>query len=237
MRNDKILIVDDDPAIRRLIWKSLQATGILIYQSESVEKTLDIMSRVQFDLFLLDITLDYENDGFHLAQMIRETDPIVPILFLSGKTSENDIIAGLEMGADQYITKPFSPNLLKAQILATLNRGKVIRKQSRHPQTVEIEVGDFRFDKSRYQLFKKDQLIKLSSKETQFMQFFLENPDQVFSKEQIYQSVWDDGVLDNNTIMVFINHLRNKIEDDPKNARYLRTIWGIGYTFIPDGED
>lgn len=85
MRKGKILVVDDDPAIRRLIWKSLQSTGILIYQSDSVERTVDILSRIEFDLFLLDVSLEHENDGYHLAQIIREQDPIVPIFFLSGK--------------------------------------------------------------------------------------------------------------------------------------------------------
>lgn len=81
MRKEKILVVDDDPAIRRLIWKSLQSTGILIYQSDSVERTVDILSRIEFDLFLLDVSLEHENDGYHLAQIIREQDPIVPIFF------------------------------------------------------------------------------------------------------------------------------------------------------------
>ena len=114
MRDEKILIVDDDPAIRRLIWKSLQSTGILIYQTDSVEKTIAINSRVSFDLFLLDISLEHENDGYHLAQLIREENPTVPIVFLSGKSDEKDMINGYEIGADHYITKPFSPALLKA---------------------------------------------------------------------------------------------------------------------------
>ncbi|MCI1902461.1 response regulator transcription factor [Enterococcus hirae] len=236
MRDEKILVVDDDPAIRRLIWKSLQSTGILIYQSDSIEKTLDIMSRVKFDLFLLDISLEHEKDGYHLAQMIREQDPLIPIIFLSGKKSEEDIITGLETGADYYMTKPFSPALLKAQVVATLDRAQVIHAQQQKRPTNEIKVGDFRFDKVRYQLFKKEQLIHLSSKEMQLMQFFMENPDQVFSKEQIYRSVWNDGKVDANTIMVFINYLRNKIEDNPKEAKYLKTIWGVGYTFLPSGK-
>lgn len=235
MRNEKILVVDDDPAIRRLIWKSLQSTGILIYQSDSVEKTIDIMQRVKFDLFLLDISLEHENDGYHLAQLIREEDKVVPIVFLSGKKNEDEIIAGLEVGADYYLTKPFLPNVLKAQVVATLDRGKVIRSQVKEKKRSEITAGDFYFDQSRYQLYKKDKPIKLSSKEIKLMQFFLENPDQVFSKEQIYSSVWEDGEYDANTIMVFMNHLRNKIEEDPKNARYLKTVWGIGYTFLPTG--
>jgi DNA-binding response OmpR family regulator len=232
MRNEKILVVDDDPAIRRLIWKSLQATGILIYQSDSVEKTLDIMSRITFDLFLLDVSLEYENDGYHLAQMIREKDQVVPILFLSGKKSENDIINGLETGADYYLTKPFSPKLLKAQVVNTLERSKTITSAPKEAATTELVAGIFRFDKVRYQFFKNNQLIPLSAKEIQLMQFFMENTDQVFSKEQIYNQVWD-GDYDANTIMVFINHLRNKIEDNPKKAKYLKTVWGIGYTFLP----
>lgn len=235
LRDEKILIVDDDPAIRRLIWKSLQATGILVYQSDSVESALDIISRIQFDLFLLDISLEYENDGYHLAQQIRTQNKIVPIVFLSGKKNEADIINGLEVGADLYITKPFSPNLLKAQVLGLLDRGKQIREFKEVTKKNELIVGDFRFDKNKYQLYKKEQLVKLSSKELELMLFFLENPDQVFSKEQIYHSVWHSGELDTNTIMVFINHLRNKIEDNPKEVRYIRTIWGLGYTFIPDG--
>jgi DNA-binding response OmpR family regulator len=94
----------------------------------------------------------------------------------------------------------------------------------------------FRFDQKRYQFFKNDQPIKLSSKEIMLMRFFMENPDQVFSKEQIYSNVWQDGQFDANTVMVFINHLRNKIEDEPKQARFLKTVWGIGYTFLPEGD-
>ena len=166
----KILVVDDDPAIRRLIWKSLQSTGILIYQSDSVEKTVDIMTRVKFDLFLLDISLEHENDGYYLAQIIREEDPLVPIIFLSGKKKE-DIITGLEMGGDYYITKPFLPNLLRAQVTVTLDRGQVIKEHRALSKESKIMIGDFCFDKSRYQLYKKEEPIKLSSKETKLMQF------------------------------------------------------------------
>lgn len=214
MRTEKILVVDDDAAVRRLIWKALQSTGILIYQSESIEKTKDIVSRVTFDLFILDDNLEHDSDGYYLVQMIREKYPLVPIIFFSSKKEEEDIIAALEMGVDSYITKPFSLNVYKKE---------------------ELQVGDFRFDYGRYQLFKKDLPISLSSKEVQLIQFFLENPEQVFSKEQIYSSVWGTGDVDANTIMVFINRLRSKLEENPKEPCYLRTVWGIGYTFTPDG--
>ena len=140
------------------------------------------------------------------------------------------------MGGDYYITKPFLPNLLRAQVTVTLDRGASYQKSIvPFQKESKIMIGDFCFDKSRYQLYKKEEPIKLSSKETKLMQFFIENPDQVFSKEQIYQSVWNGSELDANTVMVFINHLRNKIEDDPKQARYIKTVWGLGYTFLPDG--
>ena len=142
----------------------------------------------------------------------------------------------MEVGADYYLTKPFSPNILKTQVITTLDRGKLIRDQTRKNSDKEIVKSNFRLDKLRYQFFKNEKLIKLSSKEIKLMQFFMENSDQVFSKEQIYSNVCDDGKFDANTIMVFINHLRNKIEDDTKNVRYLKTVWGIGYTFIPEGE-
>lgn len=235
MHSKKVLVVDDDPAIRRLIWKSLQSTGILIYQSDSIEKTLDIMTRVSFDLFLLDISLEYENDGYHLAQLIRNEQSVTPIIFISGRKSENDIITGLETGADYYITKPFSPNVLRAQIVSTLGRFETLTSQKTPKNESIIEIGDFRFDKKQYQLQKKGVNISLSSKEVQLMQFFMENPNQVFSKGQIYATVWNSAEMDSNVIMVYINYLRNIIEDVPKKPKYLKTVWGIGYTFSPDG--
>lgn len=236
MRNEKILVVDDDSAIRRLIWKSLQSTGLLIYQSDSVEKTLDIMERVTFQLFLLDVSLENENDGYHLAQLIRERQPLTPILFVSGKKSEQDIITGLEAGGDYYISKPFVPNVLRAQVISTLNRTEQLLTINHKKEENILKEGIFSFDKSQYKFSKKQELIEMTSKETMMMLFFMENPDQVFSKEQIYASVWSDGELDKNLITVYINYLRNKIEDDPKKPVYLQTVWGIGYLFNPNGQ-
>lgn len=113
---------------------------------------------------------------------------------------------------------------------------KMIQSKETNKNNRIIKIGDFRFDKNLYQLEKKGQPISLSSKEVQLMLFFMENPNQVFSKEQIYANVWSDGEMDNNLIMVYISHLRNKIEDESKKPRYLKTVWGIGYTFSPDGE-
>ncbi len=154
MRAEKILIVDDDPAIRRLIWKSLQSTGILIYQTDSVEKRLRSILVSALIFFLLDISLEHENDGYHLAQLIREENPTVPIVFLSGKSDEKDMINGYEIGADHYITKPFSPALLKAQIVSILDRRNVLREKGIAKPEGDLCSGMFRFDQKRYQFSK-----------------------------------------------------------------------------------
>lgn len=237
LRNEKILVVDDDPAIRRLIWKSLQSTGLLIYQSDSIEKTLEIIERVDFHLFLLDVSLEHENDGFHLAQLIREQQPLTPILFVSGKKSEQDIVTGLESGGDYYILKPFVPNVLRAQVINTLNRTEQLLTSSLKKEEQLIVEGIFSFDKTQYRFCKQDKIVDMTSKEIMMMRFFMENPNQVFSKEQIYANVWSDGEIDKNLITVYINYLRNKIEDNPKKPVFLQTIWGIGYSFNPDGSD
>ncbi|MFD1900176.1 response regulator transcription factor [Enterococcus termitis] len=237
MRNEKILVVDDDPAIRRLIWKSLQSTGLLVYQSDTIEKTIDIMQRVDFQLFLLDVSLEHENDGYHLAQLIREHQPLTPIIFVSGKKSEQDIISGLESGGDVYLSKPFAPNVLRAQVISTLNRTEQLLTLREHREEARLTEGIFSFDRHQYQFSKNGEVVNMTSKEIMMILFFMENPQQVFSKEQIYANVWNDGEIDKNLITVYINYLRNKIEDDPKKPKYLQTVWGIGYLFNPEGKE
>jgi DNA-binding response OmpR family regulator len=237
LRNEKILVVDDDPAIRRLIWKSLQSTGLLVYQSDTLEKTLEIMKRVDFQLFLLDVSLEHENDGYHLAQLIREYQPLTPIIFVSGKKSEQDIISGLESGGDVYLAKPFAPNVLRAQVISTLDRTEQLLLSNKHKEEAIVMEGIFSFDKNQYQFSKNGEIVTMTSKEIMMILFFMENPHQVFSKEQIYANVWSDGDMDKNLITVYINYLRNKIEDDPKKPKYLQTVWGIGYLFNPEGAE
>lgn len=240
MRNEQILVVDDDPAIRRSVWRCLQSTGILIYQAETIEKSLEMIKKIKFDLFLLDIMLMNDNDGYHLARLIRQEEEITPIIFISGRKKEHDIIKGLETGADYYITKPFSPSVLRAQVLNTLDRNQTIKQRIDLDDDVILVQGPFVFDKKKYHLKKNNLGIELSAKEKLLMKFFMENPNQVFSKQQIYENVWlkskeSDSDSDLNLVMVYMNYLRNKIEENPKKPRYLKTVWGIGYSFEPDG--
>lgn len=236
VRTEKILVVDKDPELRRQIWKCLQPTGILIYQSDSVEKTLDIMTRVDFQLFLIDSELEYEKDGFHLVQMIREHDTVTPIIFFASAENQAEIVFGLESGADYFLTKPFVPDILKAQILATLERMTLRGEIKPEIKKPEVTLGDFRIDHRSYLIYQNEKPLKLSAKEMQLLRFFLENPNQVFTKEEIYYHVWEGKTVDNNTLTVFIRHLRTKIEKDPHQPRYLKTTWGIGYLFSPEGD-
>lgn len=228
MKQLKVLIVDDEEAIRKLIAKILSNDGMLTYQADSGKSALDMIGKYQFDLVLLDVSLG-DISGFEIAEEIRRRDLQLPTIFLSGITDEASIIKGLDVGADSYITKPFSPSMLSAQVKSKIKRRREIAYV---PIDQNFLVrGPFKLDLKTYQFYKKDLEIKLTSKELKLMKFFMENPNQVFSKEQLYHHVWQETQTDDNSITVYIKYLRNKIEDIPSKPKYLKTVWGIGYQF------
>ena len=228
MKQLKVLIVDDEEAIRKLIAKVLSNEGMLTYQAESGKQAIDMLTKYQFDLVLLDVGLG-DMSGYEIAEYIRKKDLQLPTIFLSGLSDEADIIKGLDVGADSYITKPFSPSMLSAQVKSKIKRRREI---SYVPVDHNFLIrGPFKLDLKTYQFYKKDLEIKLTSKELKLMKFFMENPNQVFSKEQIYHHVWQDNDTDENSITVYVKYLRNKIEDVPSKPKYLLTVWGIGYQF------
>lgn len=224
----KILIVEDEEPIRKLINKILSTQGMLVYQAENGRQGLEMINKYSFDLVLLDIIMD-DISGYDVAKEIRKHNLQLPIIFLSGKREDEDIIKGLDIGADSYITKPFSPSVLCAQVKSKIKRRNEILHEDT-PANIIIH-SPFKFDLNTYKLYKNDMELKLSSKETKLMKFFMEHPNQVFSKEQLYQSVWHDNDSDDNSIMVYVKYLRNKIEDTPSKPKYIKTVWGIGYEF------
>ncbi len=226
MKQLKVLIVEDEESVRKLIAKVLSNDGILTYQAESGKQALEMLSKYQFDLVLLDVELG-DMTGYEIAVEIRQKDLQLPTIFLSGKTDESDILKGLDVGADSYITKPFSPSMLSAQVKSKIKRRREI---SYVPVDYNYLIrGPYKLDLKTYVFYKKEMEVKLTSKELKLMKFFMENPNQVFSKEQIYHHVWQSNDTDENTITVYIKYLRNKIEDDPSKPKYLLTVWGIGY--------
>ena len=228
MKQLKVLVVEDEEAIRKLIAKVLSNDGMLTYQAENGKQALDMLAKYQFDLVLLDVELG-DMSGYEIASAIRKKDLQLPTIFLSGKTEESDILKGLDVGADSYITKPFSPSMLSAQVKSKIKRRREIAYiPVDHNYLIR---GPFKLDLKTYQFYKKDLEIKLTSKELKMMKFFMENPGQVFSKEELYHHIWQDLNTDDNSITVYVKYLRNKIEDDPSKPKYLLTVWGIGYQF------
>ncbi len=228
MSDLRVLIVEDEEPIRKLIAKILNKEGILVSQAGNGKQGLEMINKYNFDLVILDILMD-DISGFDVAREIRKYDVQLPIIFLSGKKEDEDIIQGLDIGADSYITKPFSPSVLCAQVKSQIKRRKQILKED--VAVNSILLGPFKFDLSSYKFYKNNEEVKLSSKETKLLKFLMEHPNQVFSKEQLYQNVWRDTDVDDNSIMVYIKYLRNKIEDNPSKPKYIKTVWGIGYEF------
>lgn len=228
MEQIKILIVEDEEPIRKLVCKILSSQDMVVYQAENGTRGLEMLNNYNFDLVILDILMD-DISGYDVAKEIRKHNLQLPIIFLSGKNEDEDIIHGLDLGADSYITKPFSPALLCAKVKSQVKRHREILQEDAHGNYIIHD--PFKFDLKTYKLYKNDVEIKLSSKETKLFKFFMEHPNQVFSKEELYQNVWHDILTDDNSIMVYIKYLRNKIEDNPSKPVYIKTVWGIGYQF------
>jgi DNA-binding response OmpR family regulator len=173
-------------------------------------------------------------DGFNLLRIIRETSAI-PVIFLTARGEEADKVIGLGVGADDYMVKPFSAAELAARVAAQLRRHNEYSTGSQ--SNTKIEIGSLILDNDGCVLYKNGKPIELNAKEYKLLHYFMSAPEKVFTKKQLYKAVWDDEYYyDDNTIMVHISHLRNKIETDSKNPQFIKTIKGIGYKFSKSGE-
>ena len=197
MADEKVLIVDDDPAIRKLLTKVVENNGFKSMTAANGQEAVALAQNRKFDLILLDIMMNGVDDGFDAIRNLRATGNDIPIVILSGRTEDFDTY-----NAHNFIT-----------------------------------AGPFRYSNMTLEFFKNEQLIPLSSKENVMMKLFISNVGRVFTKEQLYELVWGNSIVDENAIMVYISHLRNKIEDNPKSPRYIKTVWGLGYKFtVNEGE-
>lgn len=229
MARSKILVADDEAYIRKMVAAALESENLEVFEAKNGNEALERVTQEYFDLIILDIMMG-DIDGYEVISKIRGMGVNTPIFLLSGRNEDHDKIIGFGIGADCYITKPFSPSVLCAQVKNHIRRYKELLEVKNNND--KIILGPFVFNRKTYTLYKNGVMLHLSSKEVQLVKFFMENPNQVFSKEQLYQNVWGDTVIDDNTIMVYIRHLRSKIEDVPNNPRFLQTVWGIGYTFV-----
>ena len=229
---ERVLVVDDDLAIRKLLSKVLQTSGFEPVLAKNGEEALELVSKDIFQLILLDVTMP-GLDGFQVIQRIRRKNITTPIMVVSGRSEDFDALYGLEIGADDYIIKPFNPIVLGAKVKALIRRNQIVDSKD---ESDALVVGPFTLDSKLMKVFKNKEEIILSQKEFQLMKLFMENCDMVFSKESLYNQVWGNSIIDENAIMVYISHLRNKIEDNPKEPQYISTVWGLGYSFSVNTE-
>lgn len=225
--NNVVLIVDDNEDVVQTLCKVVKASGIDFETANSGFEALDKTSKKTYNLILMDVNMP-EMDGFETIQKIREKNIDTPIIIVSGRKEDFDTLYGLDIGADDYITKPFNPVTLGAKIKALIRRSQGVNKSAE--QT--IKAGPFSYDTSTLRFFKNDEEIFLTSKENAILKLFIDNVNRVFTKEVIYEMIWDNSIIDEQTVTVYINRLRMKIEDDPSNPKYIQTVRGIGYRFV-----
>ncbi|WP_299514395.1 response regulator transcription factor [uncultured Rummeliibacillus sp.] len=228
----KILIIEDDQAISKLVSDSLTREGYLITTVFDGEEALEVLTREKdFDLLLLDLMLP-KVDGLECLRAIRQNS-IVPILIMSAKGDDVDKALGLGMGADDYISKPFSMIELIARIKALIRRTINYSTEISNAKETIIKIGDLVVDMEGYTVKKNGVNLKLTATEFNILNLFIKKPKQVYTKEQLYNLVWQaEYVQDMNVINVHIRRLREKIEDDPSNPKYIQTLWGIGYRLV-----
>ncbi|EEU13341.1 response regulator transcription factor [Anaerococcus vaginalis] len=222
----RILIVEDELDLANLIKDYLEKELYEVEICTEGDKAIEIFDKFKPSLVILDLMLPGMN-GYEICQNIRIKSTI-PILILSAKIDEFDKVKGLDLGADDYITKPFRPRELLARVNAQLRRSQVFNKENLEI----IDLENIRIYTKEYKVEKDGRDLDLSRNEFELLIFLSKNPRQVFSREQLYERIWGfDSYGDLNTVTVTINRLRQKIEDNPKNPKYILTVWGVGYKF------
>lgn len=227
----KILIVEDEAAIREFEAINLKRVGYDITEAGSGEEALEIYDSdlEGFDIALLDISMP-GMDGFALCKELRSRSETLGIIMLTARTQEMDKISGLMMGADDYITKPFSPTELLARVDSLYRRVEMQNKKTASVQSDSITLGDFTLNLRRRTLVKKGKNIELTQVEFQMAEYFFSNPDVALDRTDILNKVWGTNYFGEEKIVdVNIRRLRKKVEDDPSNPTHLVTVWGMGY--------
>ena len=225
----KVLVVDDEKLIVKGIRFSLEQDGMEVDCAYDGEEALECAKNKEYDMILLDLMLPKMN-GLEVCQQIREFSD-VPIIMLTAKGEDMDKILGLEYGADDYITKPFSPSELVARVKAHLARYDRLVSNSKNNNNI-IEIRGIKIDKTARRVFVNGEEKPFTTKEFDLLTFLAENPNHVFTKEELFRKIWDmDSVGDIATVTVHIKKIREKIEYDTSKPQYIETIWGVGYRF------
>ncbi len=228
----RILIAEDDADISMIEQVYLEAAGFQTTIVADGNEVAPTVAAEKFDLILLDLMLPGKN-GYEICQEIREkTD--VPILMVTARSESVDKVHGFSSGADDYIVKPFDPAELTARVRANLRQYERLCSAKKGPTqrqaSDEIQIQDLRILPNSWKVYKGDKEIRFPNREFELLKFLAQNPNIVFSKEELFEKIWGyDYVGDSATVMVHINRIREKIEDDSKNPKILETVWGAGY--------
>ena len=228
-----LTLIDDDPKILELTATYLRDQEFTVYTGKSGKELDEILKKYAADLIILDLMMPDES-GLQICQRLRVNDVLIPIIMLTAKGDEVDRIVGLEMGADDYLPKPFNPRELLARINAIIRRKETFSEKS---STKPIKFGAFLFSIQNRSLSKDGKNISITTGEFNLLKVFTERPKQPLSRDQIMQLARGKELdVFDRSIDVQISRIRKLIEDDPNNPKYLQTKWGFGYIFNPDGE-
>ena len=223
-----MLVVDDEPIVRDVVVRYLKREGYRTLEAADGDQAREVLERASPSLVVLDLMLP-GTDGLSLCRWIRSRSDL-PVIMLTARGEETDRIVGLEIGADDYITKPFSPRELAARVRTVLRRSAPLRLTAKET----LSFDGLEIDASTRELTRADGPVRLTAKEFDLLWFLASNPRQVFSRGQLMDRIWGyDAAVDTGTVTVHVRRLRKKIEDDPARPRFLETVWGVGYRFSP----
>jgi len=218
------LIVDDEEALSQSTCEFFNMFGIKTFWVSDKTECFDFLSKNKVDLILLDINLG-QSSGFEVCRELRRTMDI-PILFISARRSDDDVLLALNIGGDDYIQKPYSLSILMAKVKTVLKRYRISYEST-------TSFGRFSIDMDMEKLVAEGREIKLKAMEYKLLAYLVENKNRTISKEELFQKVWGDAITGDGTLNVHIRRLREKIEENPNEPQYIKTVWGTGYVFEP----
>lgn len=223
-----ILVVDDEKSITDAIEVYLKNQDYQVFKAYDGQEALDIFNKESIHLILMDVMMP-KLDGIMATMKIRETS-MVPIIFLSAKSEDTDKVLGLNMGADDYITKPFNPLELLARVNSNLRRYTSYENEAKNSKDI-IKIGGVELNDLNKTVIVDGEQVKITPLEYKILYLLMRNSNRVFSIEEIYEKVWKEPAYNPDTVTVHIRRIREKIEINPKNPKYLKVVWGIGYKF------
>ena len=230
MNGDRILLVEDDKEIREGVEIFLKSQGYAVFQAADGVEGLKVLEEREIDLAIVDVMMP-RMDGITMTAKLREKYDF-PVIFLSAKSEEVDKILGLNMGADDYITKPFTPMELMARVNSQLRRyhrflDRLNSKQTENPKVHRL--GGLEVNEETVEVTVDDKTVKVTPIEFKILLLLIQNPGRVFPAEEIYERVWNERAVNTDTVMVHIRNLREKIEVNPREPKYVKVVWGVGY--------